>query len=447
MQYFAFSLRVTALVAVLFLSACGGGGSGTTSADLIDCESAVGGTVGQAVQLGCRAVGASPDSVSWTATDPAGAAVDLVANGLQASFTPQKAGKYRVRVTGVVGGDSETENIEVTVGFPTLAVDCPASVSSPAQRVVLVDCSVAGAEGRSPTYRWTLTPPPGVAVSLVDANVEDARFTPPTIGAYALVLEVSAADGEKATASVQVNVTSATPWKIVAIGDSITQSNLLHQSYRYKLWTKLVDSGVAFDLVGTQNANSNECITDEGAFTCTNNHLPAGTQQVAQPDYKGLPFDPDHEGYWGRTAGEALTLLQSSLVTLKGQGAAPDIALVHLGTNDLYLGSGTTQQKTAAAIDGLEGVIDELRAVNPQVTIVIAQIIPFSGDSGEVPTLNSLIAALEQSKAKAGSPIIVVDQYTGFSVTADTFDGIHPNDSGEQKIANRFYGAIEPIIQ
>jgi lysophospholipase L1-like esterase len=41
----------------------------------------------------------------------------------------------------------------------------------------------------------------------------------------------------------------------------------------------------------------------------------------------------------------------------------------------------------------------------------------------------------------AQSPIVVVDQWTGFDAVADTGDGVHPNDAGFRKMADRWYPA------
>lgn len=40
------------------------------------------------------------------------------------------------------------------------------------------------------------------------------------------------------------------------------------------------------------------------------------------------------------------------------------------------------------------------------------------------------------------SPIWVVDQYTGFSGSSDLRDGVHPNNSGDIKMANVWYPAL-----
>jgi hypothetical protein len=45
------------------------------------------------------------------------------------------------------------------------------------------------------------------------------------------------------------------------------------------------------------------------------------------------------------------------------------------------------------------------------------------------------------------SPVVVVDQWTGFSATSDTKDGVHPNDStGSQKMADAWFAALEPLF-
>ncbi len=52
-------------------------------------------------------------------------------------------------------------------------------------------------------------------------------------------------------------VTPAWGITILPLGDSITQANNTHLSYRYNLWTKLIDDGRLFDLVGSLDNNFN----------------------------------------------------------------------------------------------------------------------------------------------------------------------------------------------
>ncbi len=56
------------------------------------------------------------------------------------------------------------------------------------------------------------------------------------------------------------------------------------------------------------------------------------------------------------------------------------------------------------------------------------------------------VAAIEN---RPGSRVIAVNLYVGFSVRLNTYDSVHPNELGEQKIANRFhnFSGELPIIQ
>jgi lysophospholipase L1-like esterase len=53
-----------------------------------------------------------------------------------------------------------------------------------------------------------------------------------------------------------------------------------------------------------------------------------------------------------------------------------------------------------------------------------------------------MITTWAAGKATAASPIMVVDQWTGFDATADTVDGVHPNASGSTKMAAKWSAAL-----
>ena len=200
--------------------------------------------------------------------------------------------------------------------------------------------------------------------------------------------------------------------RIMAIGDSITEAQGGHASYRYWLYKELLANGFATDFVG-------------------------GMYGV----YNGAPlypdFDQNHEGHWGWRADQVLANIEGW-----ARAAQPDIALVHLGTNDLF------QKQTPSSTAGELGqIIDKLRAANPEVVILLAQVIPSTSSSGaRIPELNALIPDLAAQKSTATSPVVVVDQWTGYNAAADNYDGTHPNELGEQKLAARWYGAMAPFL-
>lgn len=226
-------------------------------------------------------------------------------------------------------------------------------------------------------------------------------------------------------------IASADPVKdvhrILPLGDSITQADAHRASYRYPLWRMLVDAGLAFDFVGSMRRHYGE---QPGAGP-------------PQPDYRGLAFDRDHEGHFGWTAREIVDGRRG------GNGAGTgklvqwvahydaDIALIHLGTNDLYRG-----RSNESILDDLKEIIRILRADNPAVVVLLAQLIPAGQEPGVVASLNRAVPRMAQDMSTARSPVIVVDHHSGFDPREDTYDGVHPNASGERKMARRWFDAI-----
>ncbi|MEL6455305.1 MAG: Ig-like domain-containing protein [Cyanobacteria bacterium J06623_5] len=209
-----------------------------------------------------------------------------------------------------------------------------------------------------------------------------------------------------------------TPLRILPLGDSITNALPGYNSYRRDLWNLLNQNGYNVDFVGSRNTASG------------NNPFPDST------------FDPDHEGRagWrideilnGRNGGRALPFWLT--------GYTPDIALVHLGTNDAL--QRNTPESSAAE---LKQVIDLLRQDNPNVVIFLAQVIPTSRSAGANDSINALnaeIPGIVAEKNTAESPVILVDHNTGFDATVDTYDDLHPNEMGEAKMAQTWFEAIE----
>jgi hypothetical protein len=208
--------------------------------------------------------------------------------------------------------------------------------------------------------------------------------------------------------------------RIAPLGDSITQANVSHYSYRYNLWIKLVDAGADFDLVGSMDSNL--------------------WGNPSWPEHAGQSFDPDHEGHFGWEANEILAGRpgEGRLETWL-QGYTPDVVLMHLGTNDAVHG-----QSTESTVSELEAIIDLLQVDNPQVVILLARLIPSTDTlGGAIPPLNAEMDGIADRKRTPLSRIIVVDQYTGFDPWADLYDAWHPNAQGEEKMAQRWFEALQ----
>jgi hypothetical protein len=207
---------------------------------------------------------------------------------------------------------------------------------------------------------------------------------------------------------------AAGPWRIMPIGDSITGAEGTYNSYRRPLWKLLADAGIDTDFVGSRSGNRDG--------------------QVPNPD-----FDTDHEGHWGWRADR---FLRDNNIQNWSQTYQPDVILIHLGTNDIFQGQGVSR-----TIDEIGEIIDIVRGVNPRVIVLVAQVIPTSDPSRpSLQPLNEAIPDLVASKDSPDSPVRLVDQYTGFDATVDTYDGVHPDLSGENKMAQKWFDVLQPLL-
>jgi acyl-CoA thioesterase I len=196
--------------------------------------------------------------------------------------------------------------------------------------------------------------------------------------------------------------------RIMPIGDSITQGNTQSDSYRRPLWKLFQDARLSVDFVGGERDNNGG--------------------PPPNPD-----FDLDHEGHWGWRTDEVLALLDAS-----ARAHRPDVALVHLGSNDVFQG-----QDNAGTLRELEAVVERLRGANPSVSVLLAQLIPTSraGRDSQIVALNAGIAGLAARLNTPASRVVAVDQYSGFDAANETRDGTHPNPAGEAKMAQRWFAA------
>ncbi|WP_254664760.1 SGNH/GDSL hydrolase family protein, partial [Streptomyces prasinopilosus] len=204
----------------------------------------------------------------------------------------------------------------------------------------------------------------------------------------------------------------AAPVRVMPLGDSITGSP---GCWRALLWNRLLDAGhTDVDFVGT--------LPGQGC---------------------GMAYDGDNEGH----GGELVTRLADQDL-LPGRLAAtrPDIVVMHFGTNDVW--SGVSPDRVLAAYTKL---VAQMRAADPDTRLLVAQIIPMNpagctGCAQRVVDLNARIPGWAAETSTTRSPVTVVDQWTGFDTATDTYDGVHPGDAGNEKIAARWYPALADAL-
>ncbi|TKK91023.1 GDSL family lipase [Herbidospora galbida] len=189
--------------------------------------------------------------------------------------------------------------------------------------------------------------------------------------------------------------------RIMPLGDSITDGFNVPGGYRINLWQRLVQAGHTADFVGS-------------GFN--------GPASLG---------DHDHEGH----SGWRIDQIDAQIVGWL-QAYSPRTILLHIGTNDMG-----QQYQVSTAPARLSALIDKIRANAPQVELFVAQITPSADPSfnARIQTFNAAIPGIVASK---GPLTHLVDQNTGFT-TADLADGLHPNQTGYDKMAARWMTALQ----
>lgn len=232
------------------------------------------------------------------------------------------------------------------------------------------------------------------------------------LGPLLLAACLAAAPAAAAPSAVTAAVPDAPgPVRVMALGDSITGSP---GCWRALLYRDLVAAGHDVDMVGT---------------------LP--TQGC------GFAHDGDNEGHGGALVTD---------VAASGQAAAwfaatrPQVVLMHFATNDVW-----SNRSPGQILDAWTTLVGQLRAVDPDVVVVVAQIVPVAPPScGECPSrtqaLNEEVPAWATATSTAASPVLVVDHATGWVPARDTSDGVHPNDAGTARMAATWLPVVETAL-
>ena len=209
---------------------------------------------------------------------------------------------------------------------------------------------------------------------------------------------------------------AATPVRIMPLGDSITAGP---GCWRAKLWHRLQTSGyTGIDFVGTQS--------DGGGCN------------------PGYSYDFDHEGHGGYSA---TGIANNDQLPPWLTAARPDVVLMHLGTNDMWGGYIPLADKLTAFTE----LVGQMRAQNPAMKIIVAKIIPMSAAAcatcpADVAALDNALPAWAAGLTTTKSPIVLADLWTGFDAVADTVDGVHPNDTGFQKMSDAWYPVLAKVL-
>jgi lysophospholipase L1-like esterase len=199
---------------------------------------------------------------------------------------------------------------------------------------------------------------------------------------------------------------AAPPMRILPMGDSITEGSAA-SNYRTTLRGILTTAGYEVDYVGTYTANP------------------------------GTLTDREHEGH----SGWRIDQLDSNVSGWFSAIADPDFILLHIGTNDFG-----QNFNTATAIDRWDALILKMATLRPHANIVVTNIMQRSGavDTTIQNQFNAFVQARVNAHIVAGRKVTFLDMRAAVPLS-DMPDGLHPNQTGSDKMANAWLGAIQSL--
>ncbi|MFD7770307.1 SGNH/GDSL hydrolase family protein [Streptomyces sp. NPDC059787] len=210
--------------------------------------------------------------------------------------------------------------------------------------------------------------------------------------------------------------------RFMPVGDSMTIGSAGEHTWRYRLWQHLCTAyGGPFTLVGPRET-LHDPVTD------------APTSHA----YAAPGFPRAHLAGWGEGWQHMVPLIGETVRSCRA-----DVLLVSLGLIDL--GFYTNAEQTAANV---RAFIAEARAAGPRVRMAVMPVIRnirVEADPAfaeQVAHFNELLAKTVADLDEPDSSLLLVPPPASYDFHVDTYDGTHPNESGEHRIAGAFAEAM-----
>ncbi|MER6076826.1 GDSL-type esterase/lipase family protein [Streptomyces sp. NPDC001833] len=210
--------------------------------------------------------------------------------------------------------------------------------------------------------------------------------------------------------------------RFMPVGDSMTIGSAGEHTWRYRMWQHLCGTyGGPFTLVGPR-----ETLYDKQADAPT-------SYAYADPG-----FPRGHLAGWGEG-----WLHMAPLIGEAVRSCRADVLLVSLGLIDL--GFYTNAEQTAA---NARTFVTAAREANARIHMVLLPVIPNVRATTDEPfaeqvtLFNELLAKAAADLDEPRSPVLMAAPPESYDIRTDTYDGTHPNASGEHRIAGAFAEAM-----
>jgi acyl-CoA thioesterase-1 len=221
----------------------------------------------------------------------------------------------------------------------------------------------------------------------------------------------------------------AGPIRLMPLGDGITASTCM----RAFLWSSLSESGhPAFDFVGSRVSDDDCSPSDYDKNNEGHNGYRVSDVLAATSQHT----DPGGDPYTGSSADLGTWF----------NGRPADLVLMLFGSNDFL----STSHTAADVQNAYSAILAKLRMVNARVTLLVGLLPPMAADkcntscASRRTELNAAIPGWAASASTADSRVVVVDLSTDFDLE-NTTDGIKPDDTGAQFLADRWHAAIDAL--
>ncbi|MEU6310050.1 GDSL-type esterase/lipase family protein [Streptomyces sp. NPDC047014] len=213
--------------------------------------------------------------------------------------------------------------------------------------------------------------------------------------------------------------------RFMFVGDSMTIGRAGDYTWRYRMWQHLtaVPDG-PHRIVGPRDT-----LYDTAADAPV-------SHAYADPGFPGPARR--HLAGWGEGWQHMAPLVGEAVAAHR-----PDVLLVSLGLIDLgfYTDAGQTTANVRAFVAAA-------RAAAPAVRMVLLPVIPNSRAeedapfAAEVARFNELLAKAVADLSTPASPLLLAARPASYDIRYDTYDGTHPNASGEHRLAGEFAAVL-----
>lgn len=220
---------------------------------------------------------------------------------------------------------------------------------------------------------------------------------------------------------------SAQPVRILPIGNSITfdfnSADMISPrpdgdriSYRYRLYQLLTAAGYSFDYVGSENAGNNYFQNEE------------------MDDNAGFPNLQDD---WLNL------LINTGYNEAANQYEAPGPYLLYYPTDIILMEIGTNALDESPA--DVEDCLNSIRNYDTDVIIMVARIINRHVYSQTTTDFNNNVAAMIVTRNDSRIVTVDLENGAGIDYDLDMFDNLHPDVSGYNKMAAKWFEAINNL--